>query len=143
MTTITRSALVMYSAERMFDLVNDVGHYPEFLKGCESTRVIGQSDDFIEAELTLSMMGIRQRFTTRNDLQRPVAMKMKLVEGPFSTFSGFWQFDRLTDDACKVSLNMEFTVNNVLAGAALSAAFKQIANNMVDAFVERAQVIYG
>lgn len=143
MTTITRSALVMYSAEQMFDLVNDVARYPEFLQGCDQSRVIHADSESIEAELTLSKMGLSQSFTTRNQLQRPQRMEMQLVDGPFSHFSGVWQFDALSEEACKVSLHMEFDINNRLAGMALSTLFKQVANNMVDAFVQRAQVVYG
>ena len=48
MTTITRSALVMHTAEEMFDLVNDVRRYPEFLPGCQATEVLDEDDNFIE-----------------------------------------------------------------------------------------------
>lgn len=143
MTTISRSALVMYSAEQMFDVVNDVRKYPEFLQGCQATRVIAEGDDFIEAELTLSKAGFTQSFVTRNALVRPELMKIDLVEGPFSELSGTWRFQALADNACKVSLDLEFEVANRLAGAALSVLFKQVANTMVDAFVKRGKQVYG
>lgn len=143
MTTITRSALVMHSAEQMFDLVNDVRRYPEFLQGCQATEVISEGDDFIEARLTISMAGIKQSFATRNTLERPVRMEMKLVDGPFSKFEGIWRFQALSPEACKVSLDMEFEVANRITGVALGAVFKQVANMMVDSFVKRAKSIYG
>lgn len=143
MTTISRSALVMYSAEQMFDVVNDVQKYPEFLQGCQATRVIAEGDDFIEAELTLSKAGFTQSFITRNTLVRPQRMEIHLVEGPFSELRGTWRFDALADDACKVSLDLEFEVASRIAGAALSVLFKQVANTMVDSFVKRGQQVYG
>ena len=143
MTQISRSALVMHSAEAMFDLVNDVRRYPEFLQGCTATRVIAQDDNFIEAELTLSKAGFQQSFTTRNDLQRPYRMEIRLVEGPFSRFTGVWHFHALADNACKVTLELEFEMASKLAGAAMGALFKQVAGMMVDAFVKRAKEIYG
>ncbi|ASP37271.1 ubiquinone-binding protein [Bacterioplanes sanyensis] len=143
MTTITRSALVMHSAEEMFELVNDVRRYPEFLSGCEHTEVLAEGEDFIEARLTIAKAGFHQSFSTRNDLQRPQRMDMRLVDGPFSHFHGVWLFTPLSEDACKVSLELEFEMANKLAGAAMGAIFKQIANSMVDAFVSRAGDVYG
>jgi ribosome-associated toxin RatA of RatAB toxin-antitoxin module len=143
MTTITRSALVMHSAEEMFELVNDVSRYPEFLSGCEHTEVLDQGEDFIEARLTIAKAGFNQSFSTRNTLERPTRMDMQLVDGPFSHFHGIWLFTPLAEDACKVSLELEFEIANRIAGAAVGAVFKQIANTMVDSFVQRAKYIYG
>jgi len=143
MTRITRSALVLHSAEQMFDLVNDVSRYPEFLQGCEATRVIAQDDSFIEAELTLAKAGFQQSFITRNTLIRPTEMQMSLVDGPFSRFAGTWRFQVLSEGACKVSLELEFEMASRLAGAAMGAVFKQVAGMMVDSFVKRAKEIYG
>ncbi len=143
MTIISRSALVMYSAEQMFDVVNDVRKYPEFLQGCQASKVIAEGEDFIEAELTLSKAGFTQSFVTRNLLTRPELMEINLVDGPFSKLRGTWRFQALAEDACKVSLDLEFEVANRLAGAALGALFKQVANTMVDAFVKRGKQIYG
>ena len=143
MITITRSALVMHSAEQMFDLINDVRRYPEFLQGCQATEVIAEGEDFIEARLTIAKAGINQSFSTRNTLVRPERMEMRLVDGPFTRFEGIWRFQALSANACKVSLDMEFEVSNRLTGAALGAVFRQVANMMVDSFVKRAKQIYG
>lgn len=133
----------MHSAEQMFDLVNDVRQYPQFLQGCQSTRVLAEDDSMIEAELTLSKAGFSQSFTTRNTLQRPHRMDIKLVDGPFSHFSGTWNFHSLSDSACKVTLELEFEMASRLTGMAMATLFKQVAGMMVDAFVKRAKEIYG
>ncbi|MAR00525.1 MAG: ubiquinone-binding protein [Oceanospirillaceae bacterium] len=143
MTHISRSALVMHSAERMFDLVNDVKRYPEFLQGCQSTRVIAENDTMIEAELTLAKAGFEQSFTTRNSLRRPDLMTIQLVDGPFSRFTGTWTFQTLSEDACKVTLELDFEMANRLTGMAMATVFKQVAGMMVDSFVKRANEIYG
>ena len=143
MTSISRSALVMYSAAQMFDLVNDVRRYPEFLDGCVATEVLAEGEDFIEATLSIAKAGVNQSFSTHNTLVRPQRMEMRLLNGPFSRFSGIWTFQALADNACKVTLEMEFEMSNRLAGAAMGMVFKQIANMMVDAFVKRAKQIYG
>ncbi|MFT4908215.1 MAG: ribosome-associated toxin RatA of RatAB toxin-antitoxin module [Oleispira sp.] len=143
MTSISRSALVMHSAEQMYGLVNDVESYPQFLPGCAATEIISKTDDELVASLTISKMGVNQTFTTRNLLHFPERMELSLVDGPFSQFVGIWHFQRLSDEACKVTFNMDFEVNNMLTGFALGAVFKQMAATMVDSFVQRAKQVYG
>lgn len=143
MTQISRSALVNHSAQQMFDLVNQVEHYPEFLPGCEKTEVIERSDEVIQARLTLAKAGFRQSFVTRNQLSAPTHMSINLVEGPFKHFQGEWNFTVLDEKACKVSLDLSFEVSSPIAGAALNMVFKQVAGMMVESFVKRAKEVYG
>jgi ribosome-associated toxin RatA of RatAB toxin-antitoxin module len=142
MTSITRSALVMHSAEQMYALVNDVESYPKFLPGCSATELISKNDEELVASLTISKVGVNQTFTTLNKLHYPERMELSLVDGPFSRFVGIWHFQRLSDEACKVSFDMDFEVNNKIAGIALGAVFKQMATTMVDSFVQRAKQVY-
>jgi len=143
MTEIERSALVMFSAEQMFDLVNDVASYPQFLPGCRNAEVLFQDAQTLEARLDLTRAGISQSFVTRNQLQRPQRMTLELVDGPFSEFAGEWQFVPLSDEACKVVFSLRFGVQNRLLGAAAGKLFSGIANQMVDAMCQRAQQVYG
>ncbi|WP_299595467.1 type II toxin-antitoxin system RatA family toxin [uncultured Microbulbifer sp.] len=143
MTKIERSALVMYSASQMFDLVNDVASYPQFLPGCRAAEILHRDEDTLEARLDLSRAGINQSFITRNRLYRPDRMELVLVDGPFSTFNGCWTFTPLAENACKVMFALEFQVQNRLLGAAAGKLFSGISNQMVDAMCERAGQIYG
>ena len=143
MPKIERSALVNHSAEQMFDLVNDIESYPEFMHGCRAAKVISQSDDELVGELTLGQPGIQQTFTTRNQLSRPDSIEMKLVSGQFKSFTAAWQFDALDESACKVSLHMDFEFDLSLMDVAASHLFSSVANAQVDALVRRANKVYG
>lgn len=142
MVKIERSALVPYSANQMFDLVNDIEQYPKFMLGCKTARVISRSEKEIVGELCLAKAGITQRFTTRNELYQPSRIEMHLVAGNFSAFHARWTFTALTDDASKVALNMEFEFKAGLMEFAAEKLFSSSANNLVDALVNRATVIY-
>ncbi len=142
MVKIERSALVPYSANQMFDLVNDIEQYPKFMQGCKTARVISRSEKEIVGELCLAKAGITHRFTTRNELYRPSRIEMQLVAGNFSVFHARWTFTALTDVACKVALNMEFEFKAGLMEFAAEKLFSSSANNLVDALVNRATVIY-
>ncbi|MFC6632945.1 type II toxin-antitoxin system RatA family toxin [Microbulbifer taiwanensis] len=143
MTEIERSALVMHSAEQMFDLVNDVASYPQFLPGCRGAEVLYSDEHTLEARLDLARAGIRQSFVTRNQLVRPQSMTLTLVDGPFESFSGHWQFVPLAEDACKVTFSLSFSLKSRLIAAAVGKLFSDLASQMVGAMCERAEQVYG
>ncbi|MGH1460677.1 MAG: type II toxin-antitoxin system RatA family toxin [Neptuniibacter sp.] len=142
MTQVDRSALVLHTAEEMFDLINDVERYPEFLPWCAKTEVVSRTDEELVATLYLSKGGLKYSFTTRNKLTRPTQMTLELEEGPFSTLAGIWDFKILSDEASKVSLNLQFEFSGKIASFAMSKVFNQVATTLVDAFVTRADQIY-
>lgn len=143
MARIERSALVAFSAEKMFALVNDIAAYPQFMDGCKGAEVLEQSETEVVARLDLSKAGISHSFVTRNQLTPPTSMTLSLEEGPFSHLQGEWSFHVLADDACKVSLQLEFEFSNKLIAMAASKWFEGVANQLVDGLVKRAQVVYG
>lgn len=143
MTEIHKSALVLHTADKMFDLINDVGRYPDFVPWCSKTQVITESEDEIQATLHVAKAGLHYSFTTRNRKKRPVYMDMELVEGPFSNFSAVWNITPLSDDACKVEFVMRYDFAGKLASLAMNKVFASVATTMVDIFVERADKLYG
>nr|WP_298413884.1 type II toxin-antitoxin system RatA family toxin [uncultured Halomonas sp.] len=143
MPTVNRSALVRHSPQAMFDLVNDFERYPEFLPGCRRTRLIERDENHLIGELTLGKAGVEQSFTTRNDLYEPERIELSLVNGPFKHMRGRWLFMPMGQEACKVSLEMNFEFSNRLLGMAFGKLFNQMAKQQVEAFTRRADVVYG
>nr|WP_299245346.1 type II toxin-antitoxin system RatA family toxin [uncultured Halomonas sp.] len=143
MPTVNRSALVRHSPKAMFDLVNDFERYPEFLPGCRRTRLIERDENHLIGELTLGKAGVEQSFTTRNDLYEPERIELSLVNGPFKYMRGRWLFMPMGQQACKVSLEMDFEFSNRLLGMAFGKLFNQMAKQQVEAFTRRADVVYG
>jgi ribosome-associated toxin RatA of RatAB toxin-antitoxin module len=142
MPRIERSALVMHTAEQMFDLVCDVKSYPEFLPWCVESHVESETAEELVAGMTISKAGLSQKFTTKNVKRRGEYMTMELIDGPFSKLYGKFTFQPLSAEACKVLLELEFEVAGKMISLTLNPVFKQAANTMVDAFVQRADVIY-
>ena len=139
MIRIQRSAILGRSADFMFELVNDVGAYPDFMDGCERVEILQHSDDEMIATLYLSKAGVSQSFTTRNVLLRPHQIVMNLESGPFSRFGGGWTIKALNDQACKVSLELEFEINSKVAAKAIERLFKSVGDSLVDAVCRRAE----
>jgi len=142
MPEVIRSALVNYSALQMYNLVNDVARYSEFLPGCVSSNVIDQTDCSMLALMELKKGPIRQTFTTSNILVLGESIMMELQDGPFKYLHGRWYFRVLADDACKVELDLKFEFNNRLTSASFGSIFKELTSKLVDSFVNRAEVIY-
>lgn len=143
MTLVQKSALVKYSAQQMYDLVNDIEAYPQFLPWCSGSRILKREDDVIEAELMISKGGFNKSFSTRNSLNKAESITVALLDGPFSHLEGVWNFLPLREDASKISLDLEFEMSGVLANLAFGAVFNQICNTMVTSFTERAKAVYG
>ncbi|EOL9014315.1 type II toxin-antitoxin system RatA family toxin [Cronobacter malonaticus] len=142
MPQISRTALVPYSAEQMYKLVNDVKSYPEFLPGCVGSRVLESSPGQMTAAVEVSKAGISKTFTTRNTLISNQSILMHLVDGPFKKLMGGWKFTPLTEDACQIEFNLDFEFTNKFIELAFGRVFKELASSMVQAFSQRAKEVY-
>jgi ribosome-associated toxin RatA of RatAB toxin-antitoxin module len=142
-TKISKQANVSYNAKQMFALVNDIKSYPEFLPWCTDTKLLEEKKESLVASVSVSIGKIKQSFTTENSMQADTSISMKLVKGPFKELHGHWKFQDDENGGCSVSLDMRFEFKNKLLKHTFGAAFKKITNSMVEAFVDRAQVVYG
>ncbi len=143
MIQIRRSALVAYTPAQMFDLVNDVEAYPKRFAWCAGAQVLERQGDVLVAKLDLKFAGLRQGFTTRNTMEPPHRLRISLVEGPFRSLEGVWDFTALGDSGCKVALALDFDYDGRLGGVALKIGFQGLAGRMVDDFCREAQNTYG
>ena len=146
MKTVKKSVLIWYSPEEMYALVTDVAAYPQFLPWCDHASVVTEDGTGMTAEIGIAFGGIRQTFTTRNQHKPPREVAMQLVDGPFSQLDGNWSFAQLADGgerACRVGLVLNYGFDNAALGALVGPVFDLIAGSMVDAFVQRAEQVYG
>jgi len=140
---ISRSALLPYPSVFMYDLVNAVDAYPEFLPWCGGARIEQQADTTMEAAIQIRVAGLNQWFRTRNAMIPGEAIEMQLVEGPFEKLRGRWKFLPLEESGCRIELLLEFEFKAGLAARLIAPAFTRIANTMVDSFCQRAHELHG
>jgi ribosome-associated toxin RatA of RatAB toxin-antitoxin module len=140
---IRRSALVKYSPAQMFDLVNEVEAYPKRFTWCAGAKVLERQGDVLVARLDLKFAGFRQSFTTRNTVDPPKRLQMDLVDGPFRSLEGVWEFIALGDDGSKVTFALDFDYAGRLGGSAMKLGFQGLAGRMVDDFCREAEHVYG
>ncbi|SFS13152.1 Ribosome association toxin PasT (RatA) of the RatAB toxin-antitoxin module [Dyella sp. OK004] len=143
MIEIRRSALVKYSPAQMFDLVNAVEAYPKRFPWCAGADVLERGDNMLVARLDLKFAGFRQSFTTRNTTEPPHRLQMSLVDGPFRSLEGVWDFTALGDSGCKIAFALDFDYAGKLGGTALKLGFQGLASRMVEDFCREAERTYG
>lgn len=142
MAVVKKSRVIGYSCEQMFEIVNDVEKYSEFLPYCTESLVRHRDDDEVQATLVISAAGVSKSFTTHNRLQHNKMIEIRLVDGPFSHLEGFWRFDEV-EEGCKISFDLEFEFSGRMLSMLIGPLFDQVTNKMVDSFCTRAEHLYG
>lgn len=143
MIEIRRSALVPFTPAQMFDLVTDIQAYPKRFSWCTGAQILERpEDDVLVARLDLKFAGLRQSFTTRNTTEPPHRLHMALVDGPFRSLDGVWEFASLGEDGCKVSFALDFEYAGRFGSSAIKLGFQSLASKMVDDFAREARNVY-
>ena len=149
MKHVKKSVLLWYSPTEMYRLVTDVQDYPTFLPWCERAEVLERQEQAMVARLSLYYAGVRHAFTTRNRQVPGRQVQMELVDGPFSQLHGTWDFLPLGEGgeagpaACKIEFDLCYAFKRGALESLISPVFDRVANTFVDAFVKRAEQVYG
>jgi ribosome-associated toxin RatA of RatAB toxin-antitoxin module len=158
MKHVRKSVLLWYSPREMYDLVVGVPEYPRFLPWCARAEVIDQAEHAMTARLHIAYAGVKHAFTTRNAHVPGEQVQVALVDGPFSVLEGAWKFMPLAapgdgrgagvapevlPQACKIEFDLAYAFSSKALEAVVSPVFDRIANSFVDAFVRRAEQVYG
>lgn len=143
MSVIEKTVLVAHTPEQMFNLVNDVAHYPAFLPWCSKSEVIRAEGDELVASLHIDYLKIRQHFTTRNVNTPFERIEMELVDGPFDHLHGGWRFQPLGDYGCKIHFELHYDFSSKLLEKIIGPVFSRIMTALVDAFIQQADEVYG
>jgi len=143
MVMVEKSVLIARSAQQMFDLVDHCEDYPVFLPWCSQTRVEFRDDTKTIATLHINYLSVKSHFTTENEKTIPLRMNIKLVDGPFRRLEGLWCFKPLAENACKIEFRLSYEFSSKMFEKVIGPVFSQIANTFVDAFVRRADDVYG
>jgi ribosome-associated toxin RatA of RatAB toxin-antitoxin module len=140
---VSQSVLVEFTPAQMFSLVDAVEDYPKFLPWCGGATLVHRDASTTRATILINFRGIHRSFTTENVKHEPVAMRIRLVEGPFRKLDGSWRFSNLAGRGCKIEFRLHYEFAGRLLDRLVSPVFNHIAGTLVEAFVKRAGQIYG
>jgi coenzyme Q-binding protein COQ10 len=142
MPTYADRKLVGYRPDQLFDLVADVGKYPEFLPWCVGARIRSQTEHELVADLTIGFGPFRESFTSRVSLERPTRIRVKYENGPFRYLNNQWVF--VADPGgVQVDFWVDFEFRSKLLQRAIGVVFNEAVRRMVGAFLKRAGDVYG
>lgn len=142
MPTHAEHKVLPYTPEQMFDLVADVGKYPEFLPWCAAARVRSHDEKQLVADLTIGFGPFRESFTSRVALDRPHQVQVKYENGPFRYLNNQWGFEP-DPKGCRVKFYVDFEFKSRVLQAAIGVVFNNAVRVMVNAFLKRARDVYG
>ena len=141
MPTVLKSVLVAKSAQTMFDLVDGVERYPEFLPWCPGVQVFERTAEITRARIDIDYHGLASHFSTVNRKDAPRRMDLAFIEGPFEALTGHWTFTPLGDDGCRVEFALDYAFSNAATATLLAPVFGHIIETLVDRFVARAEAL--
>jgi ribosome-associated toxin RatA of RatAB toxin-antitoxin module len=142
MATVKKIVLIEFTPRQMFDLVDQVERYPEFLPWCGGTDLLARNERTTAARIHINYHGIKAHFATENEKEATAKMLIRLTEGPFRHLDGIWQFSPLGETACKIEFQLHYEFASKLLEKAVGPVFNHIANTFVDSFVKRAEQLY-
>ena len=139
---------VPYTAEEMFDLVAEIERYPDFLPWCAALRIVSRQErkaqEILLADMVVSYSVFRDQFRSRVTLAKPVmTIDTDYVHGPFRELKNHWRFSENQDGGSVVEFKIEFEFRNPVLQATAHSVFEQVFLRMADAFVARAEEVYG
>ncbi len=143
MPEVSKTVIVPFLPEQIYQLVDDVERYPEFLPWCTGSSVLSRDGDVMRATLKVGFRGVKQSFSTENHNSPPHQITMKLIDGPFRSLDGHWRFNALGSKGCKIEFDLKWNFSSRILGALVGPVFSHIADTMVEAFVKRAERVYG
>lgn len=146
MPSLERSALLPFSADDVYRLVGDIASYPAFVPGCVSANIDALANpgaDRLKARLGFRAKGLADTFVTENRMEPGRRIDMRLIEGPFRSLGGSWEFQPLAEQACKVTLRINLEFGNRMLELTLTPWIERATAGVMDAFLKRARVLYG
>jgi|HubBroStandDraft_1064217.scaffolds.fasta_scaffold184479_1 coenzyme Q-binding protein COQ10 len=142
MPTHAERHFVPYRPEQLFDLVADVGKYPQFLPWCLGARVRSSTQAELVADITVGFGPFRETFTSRDALERPSHIRVRYERGPFRYLNNHWDF-LPHEQGCEVDFYIDFEFRSRILQAAIGVVFNEAVRRMVGAFLKRARDVYG
>ena len=138
MNYINKSEKINVSKEMIFDLINNVDEYENFLPWCSSSNILSGDDKTMSAEIKISKSLVNLKFTTKNIIQKYKIINLQLIDGPFTHLEGYWKFDEIDKYNTNVTLYLEYKFDNKLIEMSIKPVFSSIMSSILDSFISEA-----
>jgi coenzyme Q-binding protein COQ10 len=143
MPTHAEKRRLPYAPAQVYDLVADVGRYPEFLPWCKAARITRRENGVFFADLIVAFKMFREQFSSKVTLHPKHAIDVEYIEGPFRYLNNHWHFIPQPDGSCVIDFYVDFEFRSRLLQKMIGLLFHEAVSRMVNAFEARARVLYG
>ena len=132
---IKKEAIILKDIETVFDIVNRVNLYKNFVPYYTESKILSEDDKFMEAKLDFNLKGLSTSFTTRNEIKKNQSINMKLIDGPFKFLDGVWDF-KSVDGKTIIYLHINYEAENKIVEYTVGKSLDKITNYLVKAFID-------
>ena len=132
---IKKEAIILKDIETVFDIVNRVNLYKNFVPYCTESKILSEDDKFMEDKLDFNLKGLSTSFTTRNEIKKNQSINMKLIDGPFKFLDGVWDF-KSVDGKTIIYLHINYEAENKIVEYTVGKSLDKITNYLVKAFID-------
>tara|TARA_B100001113_G_scaffold12352_1_gene9625 strand:- start:4840 stop:5277 length:438 start_codon:yes stop_codon:yes gene_type:complete len=122
----------------IFDLINNIEKYPEYLPWCTRTEVEYESENIVNGKIFISKSFIKWDFSTKNVIEKNKSISLSLIDGPFDELNGKWSFISIDKNNTKVSLEINYKFKNSLIELSIEPIFTTIMNSILQSFISQA-----
>ena len=135
---IKKEAIILEDIEKVFNIVNRVDLYKNFVPYCVDSIIIFEENNQMQARLDFNIKGLKTTFTTQNIIENNKIIQMKLVDGPFKYLDGEWKFTEI-DDKTLIELKINYEVQSKIIDYTISKSLEKIMDYLVKAFVSESK----
>ena len=138
MKNIHKEEDINIDIETIFNLINDIKSYPNYLPWCTKSEVKEESDDIIIGKIFISKSFINWNFSTKNTIKKNESISLELVDGPFESLTGKWLFSPINQFNTRVSLDIDYKFKSSIIELSIEPIFSSIMNSILDSFISEA-----
>lgn len=133
--------------EQMFDVVQDVEKYQEFLPWCHSSTVTMRRKDLLTGDLVVGIPPVVESYTSKVKLARPHTIIAESTQGKlFNELINIWRFSpglKGVPQSCVIEFHVSFEFRSALASQLSDVFFNEVVQAMTGAFYNEAKRRYG
>ncbi len=138
MDRIEKKESVNVDINILFNLINQVDKYSDFLPWCPYSKIISNNNNMMIGEIHVSKNFINWKFSTKNSYIKNKEINLILVDGPFAHLEGRWTFLKLNKDNTQVEFFLEYKFSNKFIELSMKPIFSSIMSSILDSFISEA-----
>lgn len=137
------SATLPFNCEQIFDLAADIEHYPDFMDGWISARILRRDGHSCDVDQVVGAGPVRLRFQSTAVMERPHRITITSTDAAFKSYEMVWTIAATPPSGCSISVSADIRLNSALLQTVLVRLLGVAVTHAIGAFGGRARMLYG